>query len=161
MADILIRKRAFVHLDEYLTRHPDFANAVRDRPCKCFSLARFSHLRAVVRHICDPTDTARNAKLTTKTAYTPAHSPSPISPSQHLPPPPRLRPGGERVPVRATIARSSSPAGSAMTSDPIGSKRSKRQNLAARRGKRRRGGARRLLLRDVSAFRWGTGTVVG
>jgi hypothetical protein len=34
MADILTRKRSFVHLDEYLTRHPDFANAVRDRPCK-------------------------------------------------------------------------------------------------------------------------------
>ncbi len=32
MADILIRKRSFVHVDEYLTRHPDFINALRARP---------------------------------------------------------------------------------------------------------------------------------
>jgi hypothetical protein len=32
IADILIRKRSFVHVDEYLTRHPDFANALSARP---------------------------------------------------------------------------------------------------------------------------------
>jgi hypothetical protein len=32
MADILIRKRSFVHVEEYLTRHPDFINALRARP---------------------------------------------------------------------------------------------------------------------------------
>ena len=32
LADVLIRKRSFVHLDEYLTRHPDFINALRARP---------------------------------------------------------------------------------------------------------------------------------
>jgi hypothetical protein len=32
LADILIRKRSFVHVDEYLTRHPDFINALRARP---------------------------------------------------------------------------------------------------------------------------------
>lgn len=32
IADILVRKRSFVHVDEYLTRHPDFANALSARP---------------------------------------------------------------------------------------------------------------------------------
>ena len=32
MADILIRKRSFVHVEEYLTRHPDFIDALRARP---------------------------------------------------------------------------------------------------------------------------------
>lgn len=34
VADILTRKRSFVHLDEYLTRHPGFIEAVKARPCK-------------------------------------------------------------------------------------------------------------------------------
>lgn len=32
MADILIRKRSFVHVEEYLTRHPDFVHALHARP---------------------------------------------------------------------------------------------------------------------------------
>lgn len=32
MADILIRKRSFVHVEEYLTRHPDFIHALKARP---------------------------------------------------------------------------------------------------------------------------------
>lgn len=32
MADILVRKRSFVHVDEYLTRYPDFIHALRARP---------------------------------------------------------------------------------------------------------------------------------
>ncbi|BEJ15520.1 hypothetical protein CspHIS471_0501250 [Cutaneotrichosporon sp. HIS471] len=32
MADILVRKRSFVHVEEYLTRHPDFVNALKARP---------------------------------------------------------------------------------------------------------------------------------
>jgi hypothetical protein len=32
LADVLIRKRSFVHVDEYLTRHPDFLNALQARP---------------------------------------------------------------------------------------------------------------------------------
>lgn len=32
LADILIRKRSFVHIDEYLTRHPDFIKSLRARP---------------------------------------------------------------------------------------------------------------------------------
>jgi len=32
LADILIRKRSFVHVDEYLVRHPDFINALQARP---------------------------------------------------------------------------------------------------------------------------------
>ncbi len=32
MADILVRKRSFVHVDEYLTRHPDFIRALKARP---------------------------------------------------------------------------------------------------------------------------------
>ena len=32
MADILVRKRSFVHVEEYLTRHPDFIHALRARP---------------------------------------------------------------------------------------------------------------------------------
>ena len=32
MADILVRKRSFVHVDEYLTRHPDFIHALQARP---------------------------------------------------------------------------------------------------------------------------------
>jgi hypothetical protein len=31
MADILIRKRSFVHVEEYLTRHPDFVHALHAR----------------------------------------------------------------------------------------------------------------------------------
>lgn len=32
MADILVRKRSFVHVEEYLTRHPDFLPALKARP---------------------------------------------------------------------------------------------------------------------------------
>lgn len=32
MADILVRKRSFVHVEEYLTRHPDFLDALKARP---------------------------------------------------------------------------------------------------------------------------------
>lgn len=32
MADILVRKRSFVHVEEYLTRHPDFLEALKARP---------------------------------------------------------------------------------------------------------------------------------
>ncbi|WOO78541.1 uncharacterized protein LOC62_02G002088 [Vanrija pseudolonga] len=32
MADILVRKRSFVHVEEYLTRHPDFLHALKARP---------------------------------------------------------------------------------------------------------------------------------
>lgn len=32
MADILVRKRSFVHVEEYLTRHPDFLHALQARP---------------------------------------------------------------------------------------------------------------------------------
>lgn len=32
MADILVRKRSFVPVDEYLTRFPDFRNALEARP---------------------------------------------------------------------------------------------------------------------------------
>ncbi|ORY33018.1 hypothetical protein BCR39DRAFT_504009 [Naematelia encephala] len=32
LADILVRKRSFVHVDEYLTRHPDFINSLNARP---------------------------------------------------------------------------------------------------------------------------------
>ncbi|WWD06989.1 hypothetical protein V865_005086 [Kwoniella europaea PYCC6329] len=31
-ADILIRKRSFVHVEEYLTRHPEFIESIRARP---------------------------------------------------------------------------------------------------------------------------------
>lgn len=34
LADILIRKRSFVHVEEYLTRHPEFIEAIRARPRK-------------------------------------------------------------------------------------------------------------------------------
>lgn len=34
IADFLIRRRSFVHVDEYLTRHPDFINALNARPGK-------------------------------------------------------------------------------------------------------------------------------
>ena len=32
VADVLVRKRSFVHVEEYLTRHPDFIHALRARP---------------------------------------------------------------------------------------------------------------------------------
>ena len=32
VAEVLIKKRSFVPLEEYLTRHPDFINAVKARP---------------------------------------------------------------------------------------------------------------------------------
>jgi hypothetical protein len=32
MLDILVRKRSFVGVEEYLTRHPDFIHALRARP---------------------------------------------------------------------------------------------------------------------------------
>jgi hypothetical protein len=32
LADVLIRKRSFVHVEEYLVRHPDFNNALQARP---------------------------------------------------------------------------------------------------------------------------------
>lgn len=32
VADFLIRKRSFVHVEEYLTRHPDFIHALKARP---------------------------------------------------------------------------------------------------------------------------------
>ena len=32
VADVLIRKRSFVHVEEYLTRHPDFIHALNARP---------------------------------------------------------------------------------------------------------------------------------
>jgi hypothetical protein len=32
VADILVRKRSFVHVEEYLTRHPDFIHALKARP---------------------------------------------------------------------------------------------------------------------------------
>ena len=32
IADLLIRKRSFVHVEEYLTRHPDFIHALNARP---------------------------------------------------------------------------------------------------------------------------------
>lgn len=32
MADLLIRKRSFVHVEEFLTRHPDFQKALDARP---------------------------------------------------------------------------------------------------------------------------------
>ena len=34
IADILVRKRSFVHVEEYLTRHPDFIEAIKARPCE-------------------------------------------------------------------------------------------------------------------------------
>jgi hypothetical protein len=41
MADILIRKRSFVHVEEYLTRHPSFAKALNARPCTSYRLSMF------------------------------------------------------------------------------------------------------------------------
>lgn len=32
VADVLIKKRSFVHVEEYLTRHPEFAHALNARP---------------------------------------------------------------------------------------------------------------------------------
>ncbi|WVN87967.1 uncharacterized protein L203_103164 [Cryptococcus depauperatus CBS 7841] len=32
IADVLIRKRAFVHVEEYLTRHPEFIECIKTRP---------------------------------------------------------------------------------------------------------------------------------
>ncbi|EIW65798.1 hypothetical protein TREMEDRAFT_46041 [Tremella mesenterica DSM 1558] len=32
IADILVRKRSFVHVEEYLTRHPDFVESIKARP---------------------------------------------------------------------------------------------------------------------------------
>jgi hypothetical protein len=48
IADILIRKRSFVHVDEYLTRHPDFANALSARPGTLSTLSRSTMLTTSV-----------------------------------------------------------------------------------------------------------------
>ena len=33
MSDVLTKKRSFVPVEEYLTRHPGFINALKARPC--------------------------------------------------------------------------------------------------------------------------------
>lgn len=76
LADILVKKRSFVHVEEYLTRHPEFAEALRARPCE----SRLRHL-----DVCRSTDNRQvglhpdlHGPLHNPKAFGPDYKPEPL-----------------------------------------------------------------------------------